>query len=275
MSEEVLRFETVAEGVVEVQLNRPDKHNALNREMFTALAGAGERLAQHSGLRAVVLSGAGKSFCAGLDTSNFGRMATGEGGGGPTSAARLAPRVHGDANLAQYTAMVWRDVPVPVIAAVQGVAFGGGLQVALGADLRFVAPDARFSVMEIKWGLVPDMAGMVLLNELVRADQARELCYSGRIVEAREAVELGLATRLCDDPRGEALAYAKALAGRNPDALRAMKRLLNQSAMPQQQAAAVLQAESVEQDELIGSPNQVEAVLANMQKRTPRFQDRQ
>lgn len=271
MSEDVLRYETVAEGVVEVRLNRPEKHNALNSDLFQALAGAADRLAEESGLRAVVLSGEGKSFCAGLDTSNFGRMAAGEGA--PTSADRLTPRTHGDANLAQYTAMVWRDIPVPVIAAVQGVAFGGGLQVALGADLRFAAADARFSVMEIKWGLVPDMAGMVLLNELVRADQSRELCYSGRIVEAREAVELGLATRLCDDPRAEALAYAEALAGRNPDAVRAMKRLLTQSAMPGDQAAAVLQAESVEQDALIGSPNQVEAVMANLQKRAPQFQD--
>lgn len=275
MSDDVLRFEAVADGVVEVQLNRPDKHNALSRELFEALAGAGERLAGQAGLRAVVLSGAGQSFCAGLDTSNFGRMAAGEGA--PTSAATLAPRTHlrarGDANLAQYTALVWRDIPVPVIAAVHGVAFGGGLQVALGADVRFAAPDARFSVMEIKWGLVPDMAGMVLLNELLRADQVRELCYSGRIVEAPEAVALGLATRLCDDPRAEALAFARALAGRNPEALRAMKRLLNQAAMPSAQAAAVLQAESVEQDVLIGSANQVEAVQANLEKRPPRFSD--
>lgn len=271
MSNEILLFNTVAEGVVEVRLNRPDKHNALSQELFQALAGAGERLAQESGLRAVVLSGAGKSFCAGLDMGNFSRMASGKGSAN-VAGGRLAPRTHGAANLPQYTAMVWRDIPVPVIAAVQGVAFGGGLQVALGADLRFAAPDSRFSVMEIKWGLVPDMAGMVLLNELVRADKARELCYSGRIVDATEAVALGLATRLCDDPRAEALALAKDLAGRNPDALRSMKRLLNQSVMPAEQAAAVLQAESVEQDAIIGSPNQVEAVMANLEKRAPRFE---
>lgn len=269
MSNDVLLFDSVAEGVVEVRLNRPEKHNALSQELFQALADAGERLAQHSGLRAVVLSGAGKSFCAGLDMGNFSRMASGEGAN--VAGGRLTPRTHGAANLPQYTAMVWRDIPVPVIAAVHGVAFGGGLQVALGADLRFAAPGSRFSVMEIKWGLVPDMAGMVLLSELVRADKARELCYSGRIVEAEEAVALGLATRLCEDPRAEALAFAKDLAGRNPDALRAMKRLLNQSAMPEEQIATVLQAESVEQDAIIGSPNQVEAVMANLEKRAPRF----
>lgn len=271
MSDDVLRFETVAEGVVEVRLNRPHKHNALSRELFAALAGAGERLAEQRGLRAVVLSGEGKSFCAGLDMGNFSKMASGQGAS--VGDGRLAPRRHGAANLPQYTALVWRDIPVPVIAAVHGVAFGGGLQVALGADLRFAAPDARFSVMEIKWGLVPDMAGMVLLNELLRGDRVRELCYSGRIVEAPEAVEIGLATRICEDPRAEALQFASQLAGRNPDALRAMKRLLNQSAMPAGQAAAVLQAESVEQDALIGSPNQVEAVMANLEKRTPRFSD--
>jgi enoyl-CoA hydratase/carnithine racemase len=271
MADVVLLFEHVAEGVVEVRLNRPDKHNALNDKLFRALAGAGERLARESGLRAVVLSGAGKSFCSGLDSSNFDNMASGQGGAAAVD--RLTPRTHGAANLPQYTAMVWRDIPVPVIAAVHGVAFGGGLQVALGADMRFIAPDACLSVMEIKWGLVPDMAGMVLLTELVRGDRVRELSYSGRIVEAREAVEIGLATRVCDNPREEALAMARELAGRNPDAVRAMKRLLNQAAMPEAQAATILQAESAEQDGIIASPNQMEAVAANLEKRAPHFQD--
>ncbi|WP_101675772.1 crotonase/enoyl-CoA hydratase family protein [Alloalcanivorax mobilis] len=272
MSERLRVIDTGVPGVREVRLNRPDKHNALDAEMFQALAGIGERLAAEPGLRAVVLSGEGPSFCAGLDMGNFSAMAEG-GGAGVGGGSRLEPRTHGDSNQPQYAAMVWRDIPVPVIAAVHGVAFGGGLQVALGADLRLARADSRWSVMEIKWGLVPDMAGMVLLNELARADQVRELCYSGRVFDGAEAQQLGLVTRICDDPRADALALAEQIAGRNPHAVRAMKRLLTRSAMPPAQAADVLLAESREQDAIIGSPNQVEAVYANLEKRVARFLD--
>ncbi|MCU5780753.1 enoyl-CoA hydratase/isomerase [Alcanivorax balearicus MACL04] len=272
MNDVIRVIETETPGVVEVRLNRPDKHNALNSELFAALAGMAERLSAWQGLRAVVLSGEGKSFCAGLDMENFSRMAQGSGAG-VGGRKTLAERTHGDSNQAQYAAMVWRDVPVPVIAAVHGVAFGGGLQVALGADLRLARADSRWSVMEIQWGLVPDMAGMVLISELVRPDRVRELCYSGRIFDGEEAADLGLVTRVCESPREEALAMARDIAGRNPHAVRAMKRLLNQSAMPQEQAARVLLAESVEQDAIIGQPNQVEAVYARMEKRAPVFRD--
>ena len=165
--------------------------------------------------------------------------------------------------------MVWREIPIPVIAAVHGVAFGGGFQLCLGADMRFVAPDAQLSVMEIKWGLVPDMAGIVLLRRLVRDDVARELIFSGRIFNGQEALGLGLATRVCDDPRGEALAFAKGVAAKSPDAIRAAKRLFALAAEEHQHA--ILLAETNEQAKLIGSPNQVEAVRANLEKRTPQF----
>jgi enoyl-CoA hydratase/carnithine racemase len=188
---------------------------------------------------------------------------------GKSAGTDLLTRSHGISNAAQHVAMVWRDVPVPVIAAVHGVAFGGGLQVALGADLRLLAPGTRMSVMEIKWGLVPDMGGLVLMRELVRADLVRELTYSGRIVEAEEAVRIGLATRVAQDPLQEALALAAEIASKSPDAIRAGKRLLNASAGLD--AANLLMRESVEQKALIGSPNQVEAVQANLHKRTPDF----
>jgi enoyl-CoA hydratase/carnithine racemase len=165
--------------------------------------------------------------------------------------------------------MVWREIPVPVVAAVHGVAFGGGLQVALGADMRFVTPDARLSVLEIKWGLVPDMAGLVLMRGLLRDDVARELTFSGRIVSGEEAVQLGLATRVCADPRAEALAFAREVASKNPHAIRAGKRLLNLAVHADQ--PEILLEESREQSALIGSPNQVEAVTANLQKRAPNF----
>ncbi len=260
-------------GVADVRLIRVDKMNALDNAMFEALIQVGERLKGEKGLRAVVLSGEGRAFCAGLDTSNFAAMASGERSGGAGSAGALvtANRTAGGSNRAQHAVMVWREIPVPVIAAVHGVAFGGGYQLQLSADLRFVRPDAKLSVLEMKWGLIPDMAGMALLRGLVRDDVARDLLYSGRIFSGDEALAMGLATRVCKDPREEALAYAREVAGKNPDAVRAGKRLLNLMADGDQHA--ILIEESVEQTALIGSPNQVEAVRASLEKRSPNFVD--
>jgi enoyl-CoA hydratase/carnithine racemase len=256
------------DGVADVRLIRTDKMNALDNAMFEALVATGERLKTEKGVRAVVLSGEGRAFCAGLDMGNFGQMASGE----RRAAGNLeTPRTPGGANRAQQAVMAWREIPVPVIAAVHGVAFGGGFQLALGADLRFVTPDARMSVMEIKWGLVPDMAGIALLRGLLRDDVARELTFSGRIFSGQEALALGLATRVCADPYAEALAFAKEVAAKNPDAIRAGKRLLDLAAEADQRA--ILLAETTEQVKLIGSPNQVEAVKANLEKRAPQFTD--
>lgn len=260
---------TIDDGVADVRLVRADKMNALDPAMFDALIAAGTRLKTERGVRAVVLSGEGKAFCAGLDMSNFQRTA--EAGRETRPEGRLMARTNGIANVPQYAAWVWREVPVPVIAAVHGVAFGGGFQIALGADMRFAAPDTKLSVMEIKWGLVPDMAGTMLLRHLVRDDIARELTYTGRIFTAEEGARLGVVTRLCADPRAEALATAREIAGRNPDAIRAAKRLLN--AAPLISAEEGLLAESREQTALGGKPNQVEAVMAQLQKRAPKFAD--
>jgi enoyl-CoA hydratase/carnithine racemase len=256
------------DGVADVRLLRADKMNALDNAMFDALVATGERLKTEKGVRAVVLSGEGRAFCAGLDMGNFGQMASGE----RRAAGNLeTPRTPGGANRAQQAVMAWREIPVPVIAAVHGVAFGGGFQLALGADLRFVTPDARMSVMEIKWGLVPDMAGVALLRGLLRDDLARELTFSGRIFNGQEALSLGLATRVCADPYAEALAFAKEVAAKNPDAIRAGKRLLDLAVEADQRT--ILLAETTEQVKLIGSPNQIEAVKANLEKRAPQFTD--
>jgi len=260
-------------GVADVRLVRSDKMNALDNAMFEALVAAGERLKSEPGLRAVVLSGEGRAFCAGLDMGNFQQMASGERGGGDRTVGELTRgRTAAGANRAQQVCYVWREIPVPVIAAVHGVALGGGFQLALGADLRFVAPDARMAVLEIKWGLVPDMAGMVLMRGLVRDDVARELTWTGRIFSGEEALAMGLASRVCADPRAEALAFAREIAGKNPQAIRAGKRLLNlaQSDAP---VAQIFLEETREQVTLIGSKNQVEAVTANLQKREPAFAD--
>jgi len=262
---------SVLEGVADVRLVRADKMNALDQAMFQALVDATDRLSGEKGLRAVVLSGEGKAFCAGLDMGRFAAMKESGGNGIPGGEKRdLTVRTHGEANFAQQAVWGWRQLPVPVIAAVHGVAFGGGFQLALGADMRFVAPDARMSIMEIKWGLVPDMAGTPILASLVHDDILRELTYSGRIFSAQEAMAYGLATRICDDPRAAALEVARDIAGKSPDAIRAAKRMLNNLSVD---PAPALLAESVEQQKLIGSANQTEAVRANLERRAPRFAD--
>ncbi len=264
----------IQDGVADVRLVRTDKMNALDDAMFSALIETGERLKTEKGVRAVVLSGEGRAFCAGLDMGSFQAMASGERGNGGDQASNALltrKRTEGGSNRAQHACMVWREIPVPVIAAVHGVAFGGGFQLALGADLRYVAADARMAVLEIKWGLVPDMAGMVLMRGLVRDDVARELTWTGRIFNGEEAVAMGLATKVCADPLADALALAEEIASKNPDAIRGGKRLLNLAADADQHA--ILLAESKEQGALIGSANQVEAVMANLQKRAPQFAD--
>ena len=262
---------TIEDGVADVRLIRVDKMNALDDAMFSALIDAGERLKTEHGLRAVVLSGDGRAFCAGLDMGNFGRMAEGPRRPAPGGQA-LDARTHGIANRAQYAVWVWREVPVPVIAAVHGVAFGGGFQLMLGADMRFIAPDARLAVLEIKWGLVPDMCGTLLMRHLAREDVVRELTYTGRMFSGEEALTLGFATRVTADPRGEAMAVAHEIAGKNPNAVRAAKRLFNDVARVTDEAAGLIE-ETREQLALIGSANQVEAVMSNLQKRAPAFSD--
>ena len=262
---------TISDGVADVRLVRPDKMNALDAAMFEALVAASDRLAGEKGVRAVVLSGEGRAFCAGLDMGRFAAMKETGGNGIAGGESRdLTVRTHGHANFPQQAVWGWRHLPVPVIAAIQGVAFGGGFQLALGADMRFLAPDTRMSIMEIKWGLVPDMAGTPILASLVRDDILRELTYTGRIFTAQEALSYGLATRICDDPLTAARETARDIAGKSPDAIRAAKRLLNNLTID---PAPALLAESVEQMALMGAPNQTEAVRANIEKRAPKFVD--
>ena len=266
MNEERVRVTVDEHGVAEVAMVRADKMNALDPHMFRALVDAIAQLRGDARVRAVVLQGEGRAFCAGLDKSSLQGIA---GQDGASGVGDLVPRTHGLANAWQQVAWGWRELPVPVIAAVQGVAFGGGLQIALGADVRLVHPEARLSVMEVKWGLVPDMAGCVLLAELTRADVARELTFTGRIVGGQEAIAIGLATRATQDPLAEARAMARQIAAHSPDAIRGAKRLLN-AASPVD-AARVLLAEAEEQQRLIGSANQREAVQAGMENRVPVF----
>jgi enoyl-CoA hydratase/carnithine racemase len=250
-------------GVADVRLNRPDKMNALDPAMFAGIEAALAELRKTKGLRAVVLSGEGRAFCAGLD---MGSMTS----GGASAGKDLRDRTHGLANLFQHVAWGWRELPVPVIAAVHGIAFGGGFQIMSGADIRIVRPDARLSIMELKWGLVPDMAGVALWRTLVRDDLLRELTYTAREFSGEDALRYGFATRLAEDPHLEALALAREIAGRNPDAVRGAKRMYNAYS---HDAEVLLMAESVEQAAVIRTPNQIEAVRANMERRRPIFAD--
>jgi enoyl-CoA hydratase/carnithine racemase len=262
----------VANGVADVRLNRPEKRNALDQAMFQAIVQTGDRLAADRSVRAVVLSGEGESFCAGLDLSSFRAMAANATSPVPSSGNSLLERDGGRlTNLVQQAAYTWNELPVPVIAAVHGHALGGGLQIALAADIRIVAPNAQLSVLEIRWGLVPDMAGTLMLRRLVSLDVAKELVWTGRRLSGQEAVQLGLATRVNEDPRAAALDLAIELAAKSPHALRAAKRLLNHSGEASE--AQQLLDESRESEELIGSQNQLEAVAAALEQRDPVFVD--
>jgi enoyl-CoA hydratase/carnithine racemase len=252
----------ISGGIAEVALNRPDKLNALDPAMFTALSEASTALAKRDDVRVVVLSGRGRAFCAGLDLASMA---------GDPSSGLLDERPYGIANVFQNAAWGWRSLPVPVIAALHGVAFGGGLQIALGADIRVVAPDTKLAVMEARWGLVPDMAGIALLRGLVRDDVARELTYTARQFSGAEAAQLGLATRLADDPHAAATALAGEIAARSPRAVRSAKRLF---ALSQDAGAdALLLAESREQELLLAGPDLPETIAAHAQQRAPRFAD--
>ncbi|WP_170753822.1 crotonase/enoyl-CoA hydratase family protein [Ruegeria lacuscaerulensis] len=248
--------------IAHVTLTRGDKMNALDDAMIKAILNAGQEVAA-SDARAVVLSGEGKSFCAGLDMASFAKMAHMD------PSEWLMTRSHEDANEMQELALIWRRLPMPVICAVQGVAYGGGLQIALGADIRIAHPDTKLAVMEMKWGIIPDMGGMVLLPKLVRTDVLRLLTYTARPISAAQAEEWGLVTKLSDDPLTEAIALAENIAGQSPSAVRAAKRLIDLAET--QPRAEVLLAESSEQVELIGKPEQMEVIAARMQGRKPVF----
>jgi enoyl-CoA hydratase/carnithine racemase len=262
MSEQRVRVE-IADHVAAVTLTRPDKHNALDLPMFEAILEAAERVSSEPGVRAVVLHGEGPSFCSGLDVASV--MSSGSGVNGTDGLANTVP------NRFQRAAYDWVTVPVPVIAAIHGNCLGGGFQIALGADIRFATPDARLSVMEAKWGLIPDMSITQTLPRLVGIDVAKELTYTARVFSGEEAVRLGVVTHLADDPLAAARALATEIAGRSPDAVRGAKRLFNQTWNAPAEDGLRLEAEI--QLKLIGSPNQLAAVTAGLTKQPAAFTD--
>ena len=263
MSEERVQIE-VSDGVADVRLVRGDKHNALDWPMFLALDAATDELAQRTDVRAVVLHGEGPSFCSGLDFPSF--MA------GDVGVDEMISEVPGEvANIAQRVAYDWQRLPMPVIAAIHGNCLGGGAQIALGADIRIAGPDLRFCVMEIKYGLIPDMGISQLLPALVPLDVAKEVVFTGRTIGAEEALELGLVTRLSSDPWRMPSELATEIATKSPHAIRSGKRMLNAAYTGRREEVLKLEAEL--QRALIGSPNQIAAVTAAMTKEPAEFAD--
>jgi enoyl-CoA hydratase/carnithine racemase len=258
--------------VAHVELNRPDKRNALDTGMFEGLREAALRVGEDPRVRAVVLSGAGGCFCSGLDVSTFGAMADdgldAESEEVAAAARDLSPE---GANRAQQIAWLWQEIPVPVLAAVEGAAYGGGFHIALGADIRFIAPDARIAFVEITWGLVPDLSGTQALRRLVPLDVAKKLIFSGEPISGRQAVAWNLGTELSEQPLDDAFALARVIAGRSPEAVRAAKRLLNDSGLVSLEEG--LANEFRASASLMGGKNQIEAVMARLQQREPEFVD--
>jgi enoyl-CoA hydratase/carnithine racemase len=252
---------SITDQIADVRLTRADKMNAIDPAMFVEIGAAIDALTERKDVRCAVLSGDGKAFCAGLD------MASMAAGGSGTNAERNDQ----GSILPQHVALGWRNLPMPVIAAVHGVAFGGGFQIMSGADIRIAAPGTRFAIRETYWGLVPDMAGFVIWRGLVRDDVLRELVYTAREFDADEALHHGFITRIADDPYAASMEVATTIAGRSPHAIRGAKRLCNMA--HDADPAAMLLAETKEQMAVIGKPNMMEAVAANMGKRAAVFAD--
>lgn len=250
--------------IAEVTLSRPKKMNALDLPMFHAIIEAADILEKDASVRVVVLTGEGKAFCAGLDLASM--MGDSEMLNQP-----LTPRTHGIANMWQQAAYAWRALSVPVIAAAHGVVFGGGLQIMLGADIKYITPDTQLSILEMKWGIIPDMAGTQLMYHSVRDDIIRELTYTNRVFTGEEAVKYGFATHTSADPLADAKKLAEEIATKNPSAIVKAKKLLN--AAPYLSVEDGLMMESVEQEAIIKKKNQLEAVFASMQKRKAKFDD--
>jgi enoyl-CoA hydratase/carnithine racemase len=269
---------SVVDGIADVKMNRADKRNALDNAMFTSLSAAGEYLKKLDGLRVVVLSGDGASFCAGLDFSSFAQMAeagakanAADNKAGEKSDMNAGSMVDGRiTHMAQQVCWVWQEVPVPVIAAVHGHALGGGIQIALGADIRIVHPDTQLSVREVHWGLIPDMTGTLMLSRLVRPDIVKNLVFTARVFSGQEAHEMGIATQLSQDVHADAMTMAREIAGRSPEAVRGAKKLIN--LLANSGAAEQFAAERATIGQLIGSANQAEAVMSHFEKRPPIFE---
>ena len=269
----------VEDHIAQVSLARPEKMNALDQLMIDAIVQTGEIIRKDQSIRVVVLSGEGEHFCAGLDKSNFtALLETSEMSLAPNNSAsenakqfKLADRTHGVSNIYQHLVWLWRELPVPVLVAIEGIAFGGGLQIMLGGDCRFASSKSRFSILEMKWGLIPDMGGIQVMRQLVSDDVIRMLTYTAQEISAQQAKDWGFITDIVDDPLQHCLALAKQITQQNPDAIRVAKKVIEASNDLTAEQGLLLEAQS--QDQIVGKPNQIEAVMSQLQKRLAEFSD--
>ncbi|HEY0905173.1 MAG TPA: crotonase/enoyl-CoA hydratase family protein [Marmoricola sp.] len=262
MSERRYVTHTIDDGVAQVRLNRPDKLNALTLQTLDELVSTAQELRRDRTLRAVVLSGEGTSFCAGLDFASALKSPVG-------IVQRFVPRPWRGTNTFQEACWAWRRLPVPVIAAVEGHCYGGGLQIALAADFRIATPDSEWSVLEARWGLIPDMTGIRTLAELIGIDTAKRLTMTAQMLSGKEAADLGLVTELAADPVAAATDLAREIAQRSPDSVAATKRLFNGTwtASPR----ATFARERIEQVVLLATANTKAARTAAFTKAAPVF----
>ncbi|MGJ9413897.1 crotonase/enoyl-CoA hydratase family protein [Aeromicrobium sp. CF4.19] len=248
---------TIDGPVAHVRLNRPDKLNAVDLDVLQGLLDAAAQVRSDRSVRVVVLEGEGASFCSGLDFAEAAKDRV--------RVARFFLRPPWRrTNAFQQALWAWRELPVPVIAVTRGHVFGAGIQLALAADFRFTTPDCRWSVLEAKWGLVPDMSGTVPLVELVGADVAKRLVLTGEVVSGAQAAALGLATDVADDPMKPAQELIDALLVRSPDSVAAGKKLLNGVRLGS--LAAAFRRERLYQLRMFRSPNTVIARRAGMRE---------
>ncbi|CAA0110728.1 Short-chain-enoyl-CoA hydratase [BD1-7 clade bacterium] len=247
----------IKDTVAYVTMNRADKHNGLDWPMVQQMISTAKSIRRNRDIRVVILSGKGPSFCAGLDFSAVAKQ------------PMLVPKLFlkwpfGKMNAAQRIAHIWRDLPIPVIAVIHGNCFGGGTQIALASDFRIARPDANLSILEMKWGLIPDMTGMVTLSRLTRLDIAQELTMTGRFFSGTEAAGYGLVTRLADDPMADAEMLAGQIAQQSPDAVAAAKYLFRKTW--KKDTWATLLWERWVQARLLGRKNQRIAMANGMKK---------
>lgn len=244
------------DGVAIVALNRPEKRNALNMDMFRRIDQVSRQLRTDRTLRAVIVTAKGEDFCSGLDVKSVLKQKS-------SVFALLAKWWPGRANLAQRVSYNWRRIPAPVIMVIQGRCWGGGLQIALGADFRFAAPDASFSVMEGKWGLIPDMAGNLALREILSQDAALQLAMTAEIITAKTAADLGLISGVSNDPMQRAMELVNAIKERSPDTVAAVKKLYRKNWFASDWR--MLANESWYQVRIILGKNQARAVKRQME----------
>ncbi|WP_445946472.1 crotonase/enoyl-CoA hydratase family protein [Shewanella sp.] len=240
------------QGIAYVTLSRPDKYNALNFDMFKAIDKVIKQLQQDKQLRLVILSGAGGNFSSGLDVKSLNKD--------PSKALNLLFKwLPGNANLAQRVSLGWQRLPVPVIAVIEGICYGGGMQIVLGADIRIASDNAKLSIMEAKWGLVPDMAGLAGLRQLIGKDQALKLTYTAEVIDAEKAFAIGLVTEVSLEPMARAKALAEQIMQTSPDACAAIKLSINRSWTGS--LRSLLSRESVSQVRLLLGKNRLIAAL--------------